>query len=54
MVRRAREAGFKRSQVPFIVFPGSGGVKRLIESADRRLGGESVAEVLRSIGGGDS
>ncbi len=50
VVRRAREAGFKRSTVPFIVYPGSGGVKRLIEKPDRRLDGESVAGVLRSVG----
>ncbi|HEU4365182.1 MAG TPA: aconitase family protein, partial [Candidatus Krumholzibacteria bacterium] len=50
VVRRARAAGFERSPVPFIVFPGSGGVKRLIEAPDRRLGGESVADVMRSVG----
>jgi 3-isopropylmalate/(R)-2-methylmalate dehydratase large subunit len=50
VVKRAREAGFERSQVPFIVFPGSGGVKRLIEAKEPRLGGASVADVLRSVG----
>jgi len=50
VVRLAREAGYERSLVPLIVFPGSGGVKRLIEAGDRRLGGESVADVLRSVG----
>jgi 3-isopropylmalate/(R)-2-methylmalate dehydratase large subunit len=50
VVQRARAAGFKRSATPLVVFPGSGGVKRLIESPDRRLGGESVADVLRSVG----
>src|SRR4030095_16255013 len=35
----------------FVVFPGSGGVARQIEQPDPRLGGESIAEVFRSIGG---
>ena len=35
----------------FVVFPGSGGVKQTIENPDPRLGGESIADVLRSIGG---
>lgn len=34
----------------FIVFPGSGQVKQRIEEADPRLGGDSVAEVLRRAG----
>ncbi len=50
VVKRAREAGFTRATKPFIVFPGSGGVKTLIERPDARLGGESVADVLRSVG----
>ena len=39
-----------RATVPFLVFPGSGGVARAIESADPRLGGRSVAGVLRDAG----
>ena len=50
VVKRAREAGFVRATTPFIVFPGSGGVKRMIERPDARLGGESVADVLRAAG----
>jgi 3-isopropylmalate/(R)-2-methylmalate dehydratase large subunit len=50
VVRRAREVGHRKSTVPFIVVPGSGGVKTLIERPDRRLDGESVADVLRSVG----
>ncbi len=50
VVRRARTLGFERSSTPFVVFPGSGGVKKLIERPDPRLGGESVANVLRSVG----
>ncbi|HEX5131433.1 MAG TPA: aconitase family protein [Candidatus Krumholzibacteria bacterium] len=50
VLRRARAAGHAQAVVPFIVFPGSGGVKQLIERPDRRLGDESVAGVLRSVG----
>ena len=35
----------------FVIFPGSGGVKQLIEKPDPKLDGESVADVLRSAGG---
>jgi 3-isopropylmalate/(R)-2-methylmalate dehydratase large subunit len=34
----------------FAVFPGSGGVARLIERPDQRLGGESIANVFRAAG----
>ncbi len=50
VVKEARSVGFEKARAPLIVFPGSGGVKRLIEEPDRRLGGESVADVLRSAG----
>jgi len=50
VLKRARAAGFSRAAKPFIVFPGSGGVKRMIETADARLDGESGADVLRSVG----
>jgi homoaconitase/3-isopropylmalate dehydratase large subunit len=50
VVNRALEAGFKRAAAPLVVFPGSGGVKRLIEQPDQRLGGDSVAAVLRQVG----
>ena len=50
VIKCAREAGFQRATKPFIVFPGSGGVKKMIERPDARLGGESVADVLRSVG----
>ena len=32
------------------MFPGSGGVARLIERPDQRLGGESIANVFRAAG----
>jgi 3-isopropylmalate/(R)-2-methylmalate dehydratase large subunit len=51
VVRSARERGLDRAASPLIVFPGSGGVARQIERPDARLGGESVAGVLRGIGG---
>src|SRR5205823_870473 len=42
VIRSAREAGLAKAAREFVVFPGSGGVKRLIESPDPRLGGESI------------
>jgi 3-isopropylmalate/(R)-2-methylmalate dehydratase large subunit len=47
----AREHGFKKVARTFAIFPGSGGVKKQIESPDPRLAGESVAQVFRSVGG---
>jgi homoaconitase/3-isopropylmalate dehydratase large subunit len=43
---KAQVAGGKE----FVVFPGSGKVKLLIENADPRLDGESIAAVLRGAG----
>ena len=51
VIRRARAGGASRAARPLIVFPGSGGVGRQIERPDARLGGESIAQVFRSIGG---
>jgi 3-isopropylmalate/(R)-2-methylmalate dehydratase large subunit len=51
VLRAAREQGFRKVARSFAIFPGSGGVKTRIESADPRLSGESVAEVFRSVGG---
>ena len=47
----ARRSGAERAERPLLVFPGSGGVARRIERPDPRLGGESVAGVIRSVGG---
>ena len=47
----ARRAGAAKTARPFLIFPGSGGVARQIERPDSRLGGESIAEVFRSVGG---
>ena len=51
VLRAAREQGVKKVEREFAIFPGSGGVGRQIEVADPRLGGESIAEVFRSVGG---
>ena len=51
VVRAARTGGVTRTAKEFVVFPGSGGVGRQIERPDPRLGGESIAEVFRSVGG---
>lgn len=50
VILAARKAGVTRAATDFVVFPGSGGVKRLIENPEPRLGGESIADVLRSAG----
>jgi 3-isopropylmalate/(R)-2-methylmalate dehydratase large subunit len=47
----ARHAGMKQAKRDFVIFPGSRGVKIAIENPDPRLGGESIAQVLRSAGG---
>jgi 3-isopropylmalate/(R)-2-methylmalate dehydratase large subunit len=51
VLRAARDRGVRRVEREFAVFPGSGGVGRQIERPDPRLGGESIAEVFRSVGG---
>jgi homoaconitase/3-isopropylmalate dehydratase large subunit len=50
VLRAARESGREKVLRPLVVFPGSGGVKRDIERPEARLGGESIASVLRSVG----
>jgi len=51
VVRAARGAGMTKTAKEFVVFPGSGGVGLQIERPDPRLGGESIAQVFRSVGG---
>jgi 3-isopropylmalate/(R)-2-methylmalate dehydratase large subunit len=51
ILRAARAAGSPRAAVPLLVFPGSGEVARQITRPDPRLRGESVAEVIESVGG---
>ncbi len=50
VLRSGRAAGKGEVVRDFVVFPGSGGVKRSIENPDPRLGNESIADVLRSAG----
>jgi 3-isopropylmalate/(R)-2-methylmalate dehydratase large subunit len=50
VVKAARDAGHLHSRRELIVFPGSGGVKRLIEQPEIRLGNRSIADVLREVG----
>jgi 3-isopropylmalate/(R)-2-methylmalate dehydratase large subunit len=51
VLRAARNGGARSVTRELSVFPGSGGVGREIERPDPRLGGESIAEVFRSVGG---
>ena len=51
VLRAAREQGVEHVQREFAIFPGSGGVGRRIEAPDPRLGGESIADVFRAVGG---
>ena len=50
VVRDARDAGHTKAATDFVVFPGSGSVKDAIERPDKRLDGDSIANVLRSVG----
>jgi len=50
VVRGARDAGHTKAATDFVVFPGSGSVKDAIERPDGRLDGDSIANVLRSVG----
>ena len=47
----ARRSGATKAARALVVFPGSGGVGAQIERPDPRLGGESIADVFRSVGG---
>jgi len=51
VLRAARDKGARKVEREFRIFPGSGGVGRQIEQPDARLGGESIAQVFRSVGG---
>jgi len=51
VVHAARKLGAAHAEKPFVIFPGSGGVRAQIERPDRRLGGESIADVFRAAGG---
>jgi 3-isopropylmalate/(R)-2-methylmalate dehydratase large subunit len=51
VIAGAREQGMTRAAKPFLIFPGSGGVARRIESVEPRLGHDSIADVFRRAGG---
>lgn len=51
VIQTAMKAGYKKVTRDFVIFPGSGGVKKAIENPDPRLQGKSIAEVFRSAGG---
>jgi len=50
VIHEAARLGLTKVAREFRVFPGSGGVSRLIERPDQRLGGESIANVFRGVG----
>jgi len=53
VLRAARSAGVDRiaAKTRFVIFPGSGLVRKRIENPDPRLEGESIAQIFRSVGG---
>jgi 3-isopropylmalate/(R)-2-methylmalate dehydratase large subunit len=51
VIRAAARHGAAIAAKALVIFPGSGGVAHAIERPDRRLGGQSIAEVFRSVGG---
>jgi 3-isopropylmalate/(R)-2-methylmalate dehydratase large subunit len=51
VLHHARRGGAAKAVRPLVVFPGSGGVARLIERPDARLDGHSIAGVFRQAGG---
>jgi 3-isopropylmalate/(R)-2-methylmalate dehydratase large subunit len=51
VMRAARDRGLRKVERDLAIFPGSGGVGRQIERPEARLGGESIADVFRSVGG---
>jgi len=51
VLHAAKAIGLEKAAKDFVVFPGSGGVARMIEGKEPRLGGASIADVLRGAGG---
>ncbi len=51
VIRAAAGGSPMKAAKPLVIFPGSGNVARQIERPDARLGGESIAQVFRSVGG---
>ena len=51
VIQAARGRGFVKTAKEFVIFPGSGGVRRQIQHPDPRLLGESIAAVFEAAGG---
>ncbi len=51
VIHAARALGFQKAAKEFVIFPGSGGVRKQIRNPDARLNGESIAQVFESAGG---
>jgi homoaconitase/3-isopropylmalate dehydratase large subunit len=51
VLRAAKRIGLTKAAKDFVVFPGSGGVARMIEAKEPRLDDRSIADVLRDAGG---
>jgi homoaconitase/3-isopropylmalate dehydratase large subunit len=51
VLKAARATGRTKAVKEFVIFPGSGGVKKQIEQPDPRLDGASIADVFRAAGG---
>ena len=51
VIHAARARGFEKAAREFVIFPGSGGVRRQIQHPDPRLAGESIAQVFEAAGG---
>jgi 3-isopropylmalate/(R)-2-methylmalate dehydratase large subunit len=51
VIEAGKSKGYDSVAKEFVIFPGSGGVRRQIELPEPRLGGVSIAEVFRSVGG---
>ncbi len=51
VIEAGKAKGISKAATDFVIFPGSGGVKKQIEDPESRLGGQSIADVFRSVGG---
>ncbi len=51
VLKAAHANGWTKALKEFVIFPGSGGVKKEIERPDPRLDGRSIADVFRTAGG---
>jgi 3-isopropylmalate/(R)-2-methylmalate dehydratase large subunit len=51
VLKAARAGGRERAVKEFVIFPGSGGVRKEIERPDPRLDGASIGDVFRAAGG---